>query len=194
VKRTTYVRMKNATDYSTADLKRLLLRLLPEELDLRKFQTGRQKPLLVSVAWAGSDRVHGKAVLRGHMIWLWLPRPSRCPLHHVDVALVMAHELAHIRGQNHAAMRGAARYDYRNPAYKTFYAWAADFPIALKTPAPKAKPDPQLALYARTLAGVRRWETKLKRATKALQKLRKRRSYYERVLTAAGKLPKASDD
>lgn len=59
-------------------------------------------------------------------------------------------------------------------------------------PAPKAarpKPDAQVVRYERTLAGIKRWEGKAKRAATALGKLRRQARRYDRVLRAAGKLP-----
>lgn len=48
----------------------------------------------------------------------------------------------------------------------------------------KAKPpvDPKAKRYAQTLAGIKRWEAKLRRAENALKKLRVKKRYYERTI------------
>ena len=54
-------------------------------------------------------------------------------------------------------------------------------------PIKPAKPpvDPRAVKLARTLASIKRWEAKERRAKNALKKLRRRQSYYERLGVAA---------
>jgi hypothetical protein len=49
-----------------------------------------------------------------------------------------------------------------------------------RTTTPKAKPDERALKYARTLASIKRWESKQKRATNALAKLNRSRRAMER--------------
>lgn len=51
----------------------------------------------------------------------------------------------------------------------------------LRKPGKPAKADPRAVRHQRVLAGIERWEAKRKRAEKALAKLRRRATYYERV-------------
>lgn len=46
----------------------------------------------------------------------------------------------------------------------------------------KPKPDVKAVRYARVLASIERWESKKRRADKALRKLRSQRRYYEKTL------------
>lgn len=48
-------------------------------------------------------------------------------------------------------------------------------------PEPKAAADVRTIRYQRTLDGLARWQSKLKRATTALAKLRRQKAYYERL-------------
>jgi hypothetical protein len=50
--------------------------------------------------------------------------------------------------------------------------------------APKAPPSAREHRYERTIAGIKRWQAKEKRAKTALKKLVARRRYYERTLSA----------
>jgi len=45
----------------------------------------------------------------------------------------------------------------------------------------KAKPDVKAVRYERVVAGIARWETKLRRAETALRKLKRQRARYERL-------------
>jgi hypothetical protein len=51
---------------------------------------------------------------------------------------------------------------------------------------PKKKRDPVAERASQVDAGIRRWETKLRRATTALKKLRKKKKYYDKVLVNRG--------
>ncbi len=102
-------------------------------------------------------------------------------------------DLAHTRGMQHRQMN-------RNPQYcrigdwRQRYAWAEMMPLERSMPKAKPKADAQMQRYQRALASEKRWLTKLKRAQTALAKLRSKLRYYERVLTAAGKLPKTDGE
>jgi hypothetical protein len=99
-----------------------------------EFNPGDLTDAVVEVAYhrLRTGRCAGRAVvgsLRRGTPWMRLarPHPGHALLDTVDLAYTIAHELAHLRGLNHRAMRGP-RYR-RVPGYRDRYAWASSYVI-----------------------------------------------------------------
>jgi predicted SprT family Zn-dependent metalloprotease len=175
------VKIENKTHWRTDHLRAFISRIAKEELGAEA-----RKRLHITVVYnRAKDKgyVTGCAFLGGSRAWIKVPSGE---VDKIDLAHVIAHELAHIRGMQHRQMTHNPQYS-RVGDWRSRYAWALDMP--LEKAQPKPKQDVQVKRYEAVLAQERRWQTKLKRAQTALKKLRPKLRRYERVLTAAGKLP-----
>jgi len=185
------MKMLNKTQYDTNALRSLLT----EVHNLVSKTEGRLKTwggLRVKVVTGRNGRISGYAYLTGHFMRLRIPKPETHPKPH-DIAYLMEHELMHCYGYKHSQM-GVCRRGWATAAER--YKWADEmFPqgIPVKTPKVRVTPDKadiQEKRYLRVVAQVKTWTTKLKRAQTAIKKLAVRRRYYEKVLAAAGRMPK----
>lgn len=178
------MRIVNETGWRTADLRAIAARVAATELDPEaarrvtiRFVTGRRRGWLAATSVRGSS---GYATLGGTRATIRIDpvAPDR-----VDLAHVIGHEMAHLRGMTHRRMRGAVRYDGRRlPGYRAFVEWAADMPLD-RTPARPARPRPDPAAVAarrrtdaleHAAAMVRAWTTRHRRATTILAGWRRR--------------------
>jgi len=174
------MKIENKTKWRTDQLRAIIQRLAVEELDVEK-----RKKLKVEIVYLRPNaRTCGLATVDGHWMRLYLPREGE--VDKIELAHTIAHEMGHLRGMQHHQMRLSPVYS-RVGEWRELFAWAEAMPVERQ--APKPKPDQQLIRFARVLAAEKRWLTKQKRAATALKKLRAQRRRYERVLTAAGKLP-----
>ncbi len=182
------MKIVNETHWRTDHLRAFIQRVAEVELD-----GPARKALKVTVTYnRAKDKgyVTGCAFLRSNIARLMVPRQV---VDRVDLAHVIAHELAHTRGMHHHQMNRNPQYS-RVSDWRERYAWAETMPLEKALPKAKAKKDVQMRRYNAALAAEGRWMTKLKRAQTALKKLRPRLRYYERTLTAAGKLPKTEGE
>lgn len=176
------MKISNSTHWRTDQIKALIYRVAQDELD-----GGQSKGLYVEVVYRKPNWNRcGLGTIRALWMRLYLDRDNLDP---VQLAHTIAHEFAHNRGMHHKDMKGSLRYDYVD-GWREYYGWAAAMPVEKKALKVKAKPDVQLTRYQRVIEAEKRWAAKLKRAQTALKKLASKRRYYERALTAAGKLEK----
>ena len=182
------MKIVNKTHWRTSHLRDFIRRVALSEIE-----APARKALHVVVKYnhqKGQGSCSGRASLARPVITIMVPSQV---VDRVDLAHTIAHELAHTRGMQHRQMN-------RNPQYcrigdwRQRYAWAEMMPLERSMPKAKPKADAQMQRYQRALASEKRWLTKLKRAQTALAKLRSKLRYYERVLTAAGKLPKTDGE
>jgi hypothetical protein len=184
----------NHTHYKTLHLRAFVTRVArleeisPAKLKLLTvtFNYGRAGEWRRQQGFGGTTS--GRAVVGGTRMTIYVQKSG---VDRIDLAHTLAHEFAHIRGLEHAQMRGRTAY-YRINNWRELYAWAEQLPLEVQQPRQSKKRDAQMERYARTLAAIKRWEAKAKRAATALKTYRQKQRYYERVLTAAGKLEKAS--
>jgi hypothetical protein len=178
------MKIVNKTHWRTNHLRSFIQRIAKVEID-----GPTHKALHVTIKYnRQKDRgwCSGNARLKRPIMTIMVPSQV---VDRIDLAHVIAHELAHTRGMKHHQMNRNPQYT-RVGDWRDRYAWAETMPLEKAGPKARKKPDVQLQRYTRALAAQQRWETKLKRAQQALKKLRPRLRYYERALTAAGKLPK----
>lgn len=101
----------------------------------------------------------------------------------------LVHDLSHTRfEQLYPRKRAHDPLHARYEAEMVSYVLASGWLDGTLRPKPKAKPAPKDAdavKLTRTIAAIKRWRTKERRAKTALAKLEKRRKYYEKKATAA---------
>lgn len=108
--------------------------------------------------------------------------------HKPDVARVIVHEIGHCFGLNHSDMAGSAIWmrDWKAGGTRSdsIYAWANDLPLCPKPSKAKPTIDQRRAgELARIEAGIRRWQTKAKRAENALRKLQAKRKRITKLIS-----------
>lgn len=172
------MKITNQTHWRTDHLKAFVNRVAQDELDPEK-----RKSFRVYFTYArGHGFSSGHAPYHGNRIHIRLSSGNNGKLpSKTDLAMVIAHEIAHSRGMHHWQMQGG-RYNRRGD-YKERYAWAELLPLEKKEKKPKLV-DQQQIRYQQVLAGQKRWESKLKRAQTALRKLRQKERYYSKALAA----------
>ena len=169
------MRLINSTVYSTRDLKTIFARIAKEELDPAKAKYVRFK-----IAYAKQGGHTGCAYVGGTLGTIRLPKPP----HKINpryLCMVIAHEMAHLRGLDHGVNMHTGRYSWQYGDYKTFYAWADEYPIRVREP--KAKPtvapvDAKLS-HAKTMLAKN--EAKLKRTAVLVKKWTAKVKYYEKL-------------
>jgi hypothetical protein len=153
------MRVSNQTPWRTDHLKAIAKRVAETELDpatrsrfLLRFRLGRQRP---------SGSCSGRAPIGGSRIQVNVP-----PRHvdHVDLAFVIAHEMAHARGVTHSQMRGSPRYR-RLEGTRAIYAWAAEMPLERQLVRAKPTTDERRAVkLERARAMLAKWQRRQKSA------------------------------
>ena len=115
--------------------------------------------------------------------------PKDIPIDKVELAYVMAHEMAHAQGLRHKQMRNSRysrRYSIRNGEdWKKHYLWANELPLEIQPAVKKIKPTPDQTIRLkldRCLKRQNQWGTKVKRSQTIYRKWKQRSQYYERQL------------
>jgi len=122
------VTLLNSTCYSTRELKKMFTRIAKDELAPEKAKRVRFK-----IVYSKEGRHSGCAYVGGTLGTLRLPKPPH-KIDPVKVALVIAHEMAHLRGLHHNQMRGNFSYNWTDNRYRNIYSWANDIVILVKIP------------------------------------------------------------
>ncbi len=162
----------NETHWRTDHLRRFILRVAKEELP-----TDALPRTIVKVGYhrggsgcAGRARYPTTDERRDGLrprIWLLLPPRSEPVVDRADLALVIAHEMAHCRGLRHGKDMRCPRY-YRQPGYRERYAWATTLPLAaraLVVRRRKLRAQPRDVRRAHAETMLQTWERKHKLAT-----------------------------
>jgi len=175
----------NKTHWRTDQIRTFLSRIAKQE----ELSADKRKRLIVTISYTKSGDVDngyssGHAWVGGRHMTVSVSKEN---LDKVDFAHVIAHEMAHIRGLQHKQMNGRIAYS-RVGNWREFYAWAETLPLEVKEVKAKQKADVQETRYESVLTRLKSWETKLKRASNAIKKLRTQQRYYEKALAAKGKL------
>lgn len=120
-----HIVIDNQTHWRTADLRRIVVRVARDTLPpgaLPRFAVRFNFTRPGTATHGGSS---GHAPVPGYKATVSIDprRPDR-----VDVAMVVAHEIAHLRGLRHADMLGNPRW-YRIAHWRSIYRWALDIPL-----------------------------------------------------------------
>jgi hypothetical protein len=173
------MKITNATNYQTADLRAIVAKVAADELE---DHPRKRLALRVEVVYTrgGGVGMSGIAWRRSCRVRLRVPRTNAGP---VLFAWLAAHEIAHVRGMGHRKMP-----DYLNHFTATSrerWGWAAAFPLRQAAPVQKSA----LAAYQARLAHVqgmlRLADTRLKRATTIRAKWARRVSLAQKRLAQA---------
>jgi len=181
------MKIQNNTHWRTDHLRAIIQRVVKDELSPAK-----RARLRVTIDYTGRNHGYstGCAVLGGSRMTLRLAK-QREYVNKTDFARVVAHEAAHLRGLEHRRMPLVyhAPHHARTEEQARVFAWAEEMPLEVKPARQKKVVDVQALRYERTLAAVKRWTTKAKRAATELRKLKTRQRYYERALAARAERP-----
>ncbi len=183
------MKITNKTHWQTAHLRAFLSRIAAEELSAS--QRARLRFTFQYTRKTGSRYSSGYAC-GGRIAQVNLSKHTPCKL---DLARVIAHELAHVRGMSHRTMKGDPRYDrdaqgklqpgeIMCPRAREIYAWAEALPLEVKPPKASAFPSIDWKLEHVQTALARNL-TKLKRLTTIVKKWRAKERYYLRKVAAA---------
>jgi hypothetical protein len=154
------MKVVNHTRWRTDHLARFMRTVALSELDAAK-RRGFTMVVKYNRAGANGTYCSGRAAIGGRRITVMVPSGT---VDRIDLAMVIAHEMAHARGMDHSAMRGAERY-HRVGAWRDFYAWAERVPLEptpAKAPVPLAAKRVTRLEHARTKLA--EWERAVKRA------------------------------
>jgi len=178
------LKIKNNTNWRTDHLRAIITRVIREE-----FLPAKRKHVFIKIEYGKGGRYANRDGMCGGYAWYnstnMVIKVAQDQIDAVDFAHTVAHESAHCRGLKHRDMKGKPDY-MRCGNWRERYAWAAEILIEVKAIKSQTKPNAQLLRFQQTVAGIERWETKLKRATNALKKLRTRKRYYVNALAAKG--------
>lgn len=167
----------NKTHWQTAHLRAFIQPLAAEELTQK--QRAWLRITFVYTRRAGSTYSSGCAVLNGTTATV---RLSKHTPDKIDLAMVIAHELAHVRGMHHPAMHQDPRYT-RQERTKEIYGWALALPLEARKPRQRAIPGADEKLeHAEKMLVIN--ERKLKRFTTICKRWRLKVRYYERKKAA----------
>lgn len=125
----------------------------------------------------------GCAYLHSHWMRVRLPKPIEL-VDKTDFAHVIAHELAHTRGLDHARMNSCATYG-RVGRWRELYAWAEQLPLEVKPRIVRKAPAPDEKL-AHCQSMLKAAVTREKRAVTIRKKWQTKIRYYEKRVAAMG--------
>ncbi|MBA7544766.1 hypothetical protein ES705_37127 [subsurface metagenome] len=185
----------NKTHWNTSDLKRVLVKALNEDdkIEGRYKHRGYLRITIVySKGWPSWVIKHyqkqnkeipirkvysGNAWVNGTVMGLRVPREKFNVEHFVEVFI---HEMSHIRGiRSHRAIGTVKDEDLE---------WTKEYSVTQKEARVKPKVDLQLKRYNHVIEMIKQKEKILKRLRNQIKKWNAKRRYYERALTAAGKI------
>jgi hypothetical protein len=175
------MKIVNHTSYDTRDIMRLVYRVAQDELNPGGLKNGR-----ITIKYRRNGRHSGWCTIgtiQTPRVFMRLNVP-RTGLDPVTLAHIIAHELAHARGEHHRGMN-PKRYKW-GEGWQELYAYAKDFPIGIKAGPPKPTLDEKLRKELVKAQGmVAKWTRKQKLATTTLEKWQRKIGAIERRLVAA---------
>ena len=190
------MRIINKTDWKTADLKKILTRALNEDDKIEGKYLYRNR-LEIEIVYSKGPRkwvvesykkrnlempehwlYSGYAYYSGNLMRLRVPKRE---ISKALLAKMFIHEMGHIRGHKHSGMG-------RWLDIETL--WIEDDEYQIKKKEIKGKPreDLQLKRYNHVIEMIKQKEKILKRLRNQIKKWNAKKRYYQRVLTAAGKI------
>jgi len=190
------MRIINKTDWKTEDLKKILTKALNEDDKIEGKYLYRNQ-LEIEIVYSKGPRrwvvesykkrnlempehwlYSGYAYYNGSLMRLRVPRKE---ISKVLLAKIFIHEMGHIRGYKHSSMGGWIDIEA---------SWAKDdkYQIRKKENRKKPREDLQLKRYKHVIEMIKQKGKILKRLRNQIKKWNVKKRYYEKVLTAAGKI------
>ena len=183
-------RVDNKTSWSTADLRRFVAEVV-------RRQGGPRRGFVIEFRNGRQSYSSGRAYVGGRWCKVTLASTgARQAPDRASLALVIAHEIAHLRGlAGERDMRSSSWLGYRSPDWRQRCVWADALPLR-PAAAPKKVRLVGEALVERRLADAtakaREWERKSKLAATKLKAWRAKIRYYEKRAAALQGLALAS--
>jgi hypothetical protein len=172
------MKIVNKTKYETRDIMKLVYRVAQDELNPGGLKNGRITINYRRNGGIGGWCYYGTIQRPNVSMRLNLPRTG---LDVVALALVIAHELGHAKGLKHGEMN-KVRYGWAE-GWRERYAYAKDFPVGIKAPAPKPTLDDKRQKELRKAQGmIVKWTRRHKLAATTLRKWQKKARTIERRL------------
>lgn len=160
------MKLTNATNYQTADLRAIVAKVASDELaDFPRRRLALRVEVVHTHGAGGS--LSGVAWERSCRVRLRIPRTNVNP---VMFAWLAAHEIAHVRGMGHRKM--PAYLNNWTATSRERWGWAAAFPVRQQAPAVKSVLAAREAAVAHAAAMLRKAETRKRRADTILAKWR----------------------
>jgi len=184
----------NTTKWDTNDLRKLFGRCIN---DVRKYEgEGRNRGIKISVK---NDKVQ-KMSMRGNA---WVGYYGMMLKIGIDIdmgfnremSIEHRRELAHLFTHEYYHNLGYKGQDYRNYkadwTAKFDYDFVKDYKIGKEEIRIQPKKDIQMERYQKTLKYVKEYDIKMRRIKNLFKKWKQKEKYYERILTASGKINKS---
>lgn len=170
------MKVRNRTHWRTDHIRAFLLRIAKDELE---GHWAGAKGIHVDVVYTrpGRNRAgysSGCATIGGVCMMIRIAKETPDL---IDFAHVIAHEMAHLRGVRHNAMRDYSRY-MRVGNWRELYAWAKEMPLERKRIKPKLNKADSRQKRAEDLLAT--WERKLKLARTKVRLYQRKTIYYAR--------------
>lgn len=175
----------NDTRWRTDHLRAFVRQVAADELDVaqRRHLTVTFR-IKIRKGWRrSSGSVSGQASIGG--FWARIDLPSGDVIDRKNLAHLIAHEFAHVRGMTHKEMRQSPRYTWVE-GWGAVVSWAESLPLELVATKPRPTVDDrrsQRLEHARLM--LIRWEHRAKAATGRVRRWRNRVRGYERYKLAA---------
>lgn len=177
------MKLTNKSKWDTRDLRKIVLKCIRIE--------GCRKDLIVKMSTLRKDTegyVRGEAQFNGRLIRIRLKAPSeiryRPAYHHVaymgelllrslktELAQVILHEIQHIRGNEHRDM--IESWDLKVD-------WVLEFELRPKKETSKPERNLREERYQNVLQLIKKNKTRLRRTKTILEKLHRKKKYYEK--------------
>lgn len=185
------MKIKNTTKWDTQDLRSLILAGMKQFLEKDDW---KYREMLVIIRKRSKSEVHGRAILGGARIKLYLSDEFEP----IQLAWLIGHELNHIIGLDHAEMKGSF-FAYWKTSEELISSdlmqWALPYlNIKRKEVKVKEKKDLQIVRYEKAQRVLEEKLKKFKRLQVQIKKWTTKVKYYEKVLVAAGKIDNSKEE
>lgn len=156
----------NETHWDTQNLRKLFIAACKAE-GHGKIHT------IVKMIYSKSGYIHGKAILGGRYIWMYIPKNLDLNNKYTreSFAQIFVHELDHNKGLCHNEMRGHSGINVD---------WCNDISFKKKEPKPKKQRNIVQERYEHASKMLKKHKTKLKRQETIVKKWSKKVKYYEK--------------
>lgn len=192
------MKITNRTKWRTDHLRAFITRVAQDELDARD-----RKRVHVEVVYNRAGKAHsyvsghayvGKKGEAGFVARSMVIKVGAWSIDRIDLAITIAHEMAHLRGLGHWDMRQSPRYTRVSGnevgSSAVHYIWALDLPMEPQpTPVRPALADRRAARLEHATRMVAKWTQKELAARRRLMTWRVRMVRMERAIAVAAQAP-----
>lgn len=175
------MKIKNESNWQTNDLRKLITEVCRREL----LDTDFRKRLVVEVE---DQKLGGWCLGKGsyYQKWIKLFIPKGNTVDSVQLAKVIAHELAHTQGVRHKSLSKTRRYGWVK-GWREEWAWAGQYVVRSKETKRAPKPtreDRAAKKLENAQSRLEQWERKVRLARNRERKWRGKVKYYQGRIAA----------